>query len=182
MLRVLLLILLFANAAHAAEPDAQAVTTAFYDVYLKMHPMGVPEAKERVLFTPVISPALNKLLADGDKAETDYAKKTKNEVPPLVEGDLFTSNFEGVTSFTIGPCEETTLSAQCAANLVYVDTIERDPPASKPDTVKWKDTVFLIRTDKGWKVDDIAYGGDWSFGNHGRLKGLLADLPRSAKE
>jgi hypothetical protein len=31
----------------------------------------------------------------------------------------------------------------------------------------------LINTPSGWRVDDIVYGGNWAFGNKGRLSELL---------
>ena len=33
--------------------------------------------------------------------------------------------------------------------------------------------VLLVNTPAGWRVDDIAYGGGWAFGNKGRLSELL---------
>jgi hypothetical protein len=37
----------------------------------------------------------------------------------------------------------------------------------------WTDTLLLVRTADGWKIDDIAYGGSWAFGNKGRLSDTL---------
>jgi hypothetical protein len=39
--------------------------------------------------------------------------------------------------------------------------------------VAWSDTVLVVNTPSGWRVDDIAYGGSWAFGNKGRLSELL---------
>jgi len=59
----------------------------------------------------------------------------------------------------------------CAVTLTYDD--RKDKPFS------WTDTVYLVRTQAGWRVDDIAYGGTWDFGNKGRLtrtlKNAIAD-------
>jgi hypothetical protein len=53
--------------------------------------------------------------------------------------------------------------------LHYADAHPR--PQDKP--VDWTDTVVLVKTPAGWRVDDIGYGGNWDFGNHGRLTDSL---------
>ena len=50
-------------------------------------------------------------------------------------------------------------------SLTYDD--RKDKPLS------WTDTVYLVHSDAGWRVDDIAYGGTWDFGNKGRLTRTL---------
>lgn len=159
-------VLALASSAGAAGADSPAnAALAFYRVYATFNPSdGIPDAAGRKKYAPTISPALAKLLTDGDAAETRYAKANK-DVPPLVEGDLFTSNFEGATSYKIGACTATAKTAACKANLVYADPHPR--PQDKPAI--WTDTVYLVMTPKGWRVDDIGYGATWDFGNKGKL-------------
>ena len=52
-------------------------------------------------------------------------------------------------------------------NLTYQDK------GQKP--VSWTDTIYLVNTPAGWRVDDIGYGGAWDFGNKGRLSQTLGD-------
>ena len=40
----------------------------------------------------------------------------------------------------------------------------------------WTDTVFLVNTPAGWRVDDIAFGGTWDFGNKGSLSETLKQV------
>jgi hypothetical protein len=54
------------------------------------------------------------------------------------------------------------------------------PEDSKP--VNWTDTIYLLHTPAGWKVDDIAYGGSWAFGNKGRLKETLQGAIRDGND
>ncbi len=159
-----------ASAAGAQAPlDTQAMSqtaAGFYGVYMTLHPSdGIPDAALRARFEPFISPALDKLLADGEAAQIHYAKATKNQSPPLVEGDLFTPNFEGATSYKLGACVEDAGGAHCSVAFVYDD--RKDKP------VKWTDTVILTHTQAGWRVDDIAYGGNAQFGNRGKLTETL---------
>src|ERR1700722_8187294 len=112
------------DAAPSA-PDTQAMfqmATSFYGVYQTLHPSdGIPDAALRAKFEPFISPALDKLLADADAAEQRYVKATKNQAPPLVEGDLFTPNFEGATSLRIGGCATDARGGHCPVTLTYDD-------------------------------------------------------------
>jgi hypothetical protein len=154
--------------------DASAAAKGFYAVYGTLHPSdGIPDAKSRTKFEPFISPALDHLLIEADAAEKRFAEVTKNMSPPLIEGDLFTSNFEGANSWSVGPCETDAAAARC--KVAFGDrggSIE----AAKP--VNWTDTIYLVRTSAGWRVDDIAYGASWAFANTGRLTATLRSAIR----
>jgi hypothetical protein len=161
-----------ASAADTSSPTAAA--NGFYGEYAGFHPSdGIPDAKGRAKFEPFISPALDKLLADGEAANDHFAKVTKNMSPPLIEGDLFTSNFEGATAFHVEACITSGQTAHCPVNFGYRTNAKED---AKP--VNWTDTVYLVRTTNGWRVDDIGYGATWSFGNKGRLKETLQNAIR----
>jgi hypothetical protein len=163
-------------AAHAAPAgDMQqmyATVAGFYGVYMSLHPSdGIPDAALRARFAPFISTGLEKLLADGATAEERYARITKNQSPPLIEGDPFTPNFEGATSLKIGDCAIDAHGGRCPVALVYDD--KKDKP------IRWTDTVVLVAANGGWRIDNIAYGalgGD--FGNRGSLVTTLQDAIR----
>ena len=152
-------------SAGGDEAAMNAAANGFYGVYKTFHPSdGVPSAGDRAKYAPYISPALEKLLADADAAELRFAKANKDS-PPLIEGDLFSSMFEGATSLDVGACSGNAQAGQCAVKLEYAEA------GSKP--IDWTDTVYLVKTQNGWRVDDIAYGGSWAFGNKGRLSETL---------
>jgi hypothetical protein len=168
------------SPASVAGPEAKAQPAAvnFYAAYLKMRPTGIPSAKERAQLRALISPALDALLKEAALAEARHQKKTKGKEPPLVEGDIFTSMFEGADVATVIACEEAPPRATCKVELRYLD---KDAPMPKP--VTWTDEVFLLRAPQGWSVDDIAYGGDWPFGHAGqRLISLLDDVAKEARD
>lgn len=161
-------------AGHArADTDAtlQRATTAFYRVYLELQPRGVPSAKTRAKLAPVISHTLAQLLERADAAEHHYAKVTQRKVPPLVEGDLFTSLFEGAQSFSVQACTRNTAATVCTVNLRY------SGDAGSAAT-QWSDRVHLLRFNGRWVVDDIEFGGDWQFMHKGRLKEILRRVIR----
>ena len=155
--------------------DMAKVAGGFYQVHQASSQDGIPDATQRAKYEPTISPALDKLLADGEAAESRYAAANKDS-PPLVEGDLFSPNFEGVTRFAIGACATDATGGHCGVLLTY--DASRDHPKDKP--LEWTDTVRLVKTPSGWRVDDIAYGGSWDFGNHGTLKAILKDAISNA--
>lgn len=145
---------------------AEHVADAFYAAYQALPAGGgVPDEDGRAALAPYTSPALLKLLADADQAETDYAKATNGESPPLIEGDPFSSLFEGATGADVATCQGDDKARQCTVDLVYRDQSGKE--------TKWQDTADVVMTDKGWRVDDIEYGGTWDFGNKGRLTELL---------
>jgi hypothetical protein len=147
------------SAADTSSPEKAA--EGFYTVYSTFHPSdGIPDAAGRAKYAPFISPSLDKLLADGNAAEIKFNKANKDS-PPLIEGDLFTSMFEGATSAKVGACKENGPQASCAVAFVYDD--KTDPPT------RWTDTIYLTKEKDGWRVSDIGYGGSWEYANKGRL-------------
>jgi hypothetical protein len=164
-------------ASGAENPEVAAVAESFYATYSTFHPSdGIPDAKGRAKLEPFISRSLDDLLAAGDAAEKHFAAATRHMSPPLIEGDLFTSNFEGATAVHVGACEVNGDNAHCAVALGY----RGRPEDAKP--VNWTDTVYLVRQAAGWRVDDIAYGATWAFGNKGRLRGTLQSAIRDGND
>jgi hypothetical protein len=161
-------------AAQAPASDPVAAVNAFYAVYAPQRPLGggIPDATERLRFQPVLSPRLNKQLADAARAQTRLTAKVKNAVPPMLEGDIFSSLFEGATAWKVGSCQQNAKAARCTVALSYAPP--PPPPGRKPEKpANWNDTVMLAMTPQGWKVDDIVYDATFPFGNTGRLSGML---------
>ena len=162
--------LVLASGAFAGEDTATPARAAegFYGVYATFHPSdGIPGTADLAKYAPFISPALEKLLSDGETAEKHFANANK-DLPPLIEGDLFTSMFEGASAHKLGACKEDASQASCAVALTYTD--------GKSAPVRWTDTVLLVKTASGWRVDDISYGANWDFANKGRLSATLRQV------
>lgn len=161
-----------ARAATAAQATAavERGATAFYRVYLDVRPAGVPGARARQSFAAVVSPQLADLLQRAEAAERRHRTVTRNAEPPLAQGDLFTSLFEGAQTFSVRECHRSSAGgAVCSIELAYGDGRE---------TTRWADTLFLVRHGGRWLVDDIEYGGDWQFMHKGRLRELLRRVIR----
>jgi hypothetical protein len=172
ILPALLLQVSLAIPASAATDDPAAAVSAFYAVYKDQHGQGgIPDATGRLRYTPVLSPRLNKQLTDAAAAQARLTAKVKNAVPPMLEGDIFSSLFEGASSWKIGGCQVNAQAARCQVSLSYVPPPSQNAKAPKP--ANWTDTVFLAHTPQGWKVDDVAYDAGFQFGNTGRLSEML---------
>jgi len=167
------LLLLLAIPARAAEDPAAAVD-AFYGVYNSQHAQGggIPDATGRVRYAPVLSPGLNKQLAAAASAQARLTAKVHNAVPPMLEGDIFSSLFEGATAWKVGACQASAKTARCPVALSYTPPSAANAKSAKP--ANWNDTVMLVNTPQGWKVDDVVYDAGFAFGNTGRLSAMLA--------
>ncbi len=159
-------------SAIAASKTADMIraTMQFYRAALPVEPGGVPDAKARASLKPYISPALDELLARAGQAETDYAKAARGVAPPLLAGDIFTSSYDGATSFTVESCQAKGTGAECSVALTYAPKGDSRFAGSR----HWSDRVELVRSDGGWRVDDIDYGGIWPDANMGTLRANLA--------
>ncbi len=176
MRRLLFGFLLLAGPALAAGDPAPAVD-AFYGVYTGQHAQsaGIPDVTVRLRFQPVLTPRLNKQLADAASAQARLTAKVKNAVPPVLEGDIFSSLFEGASTWKTGACQTSTQTnaktARCSVALNYTP---QPSAGAKAKPAHWTDTVLLVNTPQGWKVDDVVYDAGFAFGNTGRLSDLLA--------
>lgn len=165
MKRAALALMVLACATPARADDAAGGAARFYAVYGGFHPSdGVPNAAGRTKYAAVLSGRLNKLIAAAGRAEDQFHASNKDS-PPLLEGDLFTSMFEGATGWKIGPCTGDANAARC------VVTLRHETGGQKP--VTWTDTLYLVMEAGNWKVDDVGYGAGFAFGNTGKLSDTL---------
>jgi hypothetical protein len=171
------LFLLALSVGEAMAEDPIGAVNAFYSVYDSQRAQGggIPDATVRLRFFPVLSPRLNRQLADAAAAQAHLSAKVKNAVPPVLEGDIFSSLFEGATSWKMGVCKTVAKTASCSVELTYV--APPPPPGRQPQKpTNWNDTVLLVNTQQGWKVDDVVYDAGFAFGNTGRLSEMLATV------
>jgi hypothetical protein len=168
--------LLLAAPALADAPaanDPAAAVSAFYAVYNGQRAQGggIPDATVRLRYSPVLSPRLGKQLTEAAAAQARLSAKVKNAVPPMLEGDIFSSLFEGATAWKVGACQLAANTARCPVALTYAPPSASGAKAQKP--ANWSDTVVVINTPQGWKVDDVIYDAGFAFGNTGRLSAML---------
>lgn len=164
--------LLLASSPLVAQATPDAAASGFLSVYGSFHPSdGIPDMGARARLQPLLSPALNRLLAEAAAAQARFSAKIKDS-PPLIEGDLFSSMFEGATQSKLETCTININEARCPVAFSRM--------GSNGKSVSWTDTLLLVKTSQGWRVDDIAYGGGFQDGNTGRLSDTLKTITSEA--
>lgn len=138
----------------------------FYTMRDAIGVQGAPTPKELAALRPFIADTLARGLAFADSVRESDKRRAPDEKPAYVEGDLFSSVFEGSTSFRVMPTTST--SAPYVVPVAFAD--ERAKPA-----VRWVDTAIVILERGRLVVQDVRYGGTWDFANKGKL---LDQLPR----
>ncbi len=145
-------------------PAPSPVVVAFYSARIASHSTGAPTADELRLLAPFLSDTLTALLKAAAELRDREAKRAPDEKPPFIEGDLYSSTFEGPTSFVVLSDSAATAQSKSVVRFTYI---------SNGDSYTWTDTVRLGRKGRFEVIEDIAYGGAGEFGNHGTLRASL---------
>lgn len=151
-------------AMGCARDAPNTTVTTFYDVLLDAKVSGAPSGEQLARLAPMLSAALAAALDSARMVRDQGAAARPDEKPAFVEGDLFTSLFEGATS-----AEPETSTAPDASSRVVVRL--RNDSASP--AVEWTDTLILTTEGGKLVIADIRFGGSWPFANRG---GLLQSL------
>lgn len=170
----LLLVVLFVagSPVSAADPrnpdileDPQAAARVFYSELRRLGLRALPTPEEWLPFAPRVTESLDGAIRGAQKEQADFRKNVPDEKPPWVDGDLFSSLFEGPKTFKVGVAKVRGDLAEVPVECVHTEA---------GDTVTWTDLLVLKKTEKGWLVDDLRYGGTWNFAAVGTLKQSLA--------
>jgi hypothetical protein len=170
---MLFLVSLLALSAIAAAPAVsgsstpEAAAKAFYAEKMKRGVDGLPDAKQLDRLRPFFSTKLRKAIDAAIIAQKKFIEKNPDDKPPLIEGDLFSSLFEGPTSFEAGAATLKGATARVPVHFTYKD------PGDPSHPQKWTDTLVLVKENGKWLVDDVEYGGTWDFASKGKLTDAL---------
>jgi hypothetical protein len=165
-------LLLMAPLCWGEEPPAspEILVKRFYATYFETRPSGLPTEAELKILSPYFSSELTALFVRARKYQADYRKRHPDDKPPLIEGDLFSSLFEGPTRFEVGPVEEMDQRSKVTVRFSYVD------PRAPKDIFRWKDAVIVRRQGNRLVIEDIEFLGDWPFKIGDRLSEVLKNL------
>ncbi len=153
-----------ATVSPGAEARAVECARGFYSTHKGMPSYGLPAPAEMAKLAPFLSARLLRLLRDARRYQTAFARQHPGDKPPFVDGDLFSSNFEGFSDFAIGsPKAE--------------PTCVRVPIALRYESAAWRDVAVIVREGDKYVIDDFEFGADWPFGNHGTLSTMLRYRP-----
>ena len=145
----------------AAPASAEGTVCSFYEAYLRLRPAGLPTAAQQAELAPWLSQRLERQLDAARAEQAAYREAHPGEKPPLVDGFLFASLFEGPTDFEVG-------SAGAAGEVTRV------PVRFNYGTeATWQDTVLLVREGRRYVIDDVELAGAGPFNPSGRLSEML---------
>lgn len=152
-------------------PDAEALrgastlATDFYEMRERLGRSGLPDAGEMKAYRAFLCPGLSTAMDAARARRQEYVAAHPGDKPPLVEGDLFSSLFEGADEVSAAGTEVDGEGARVALAM----------RAGEGDSaLRWKDAVRLQRDGGVWCIADIEYGGEWPFAHKGSLASLLA--------
>ncbi|MDP9959838.1 hypothetical protein [Chryseobacterium lathyri] len=114
-----------------------------------------------------------KEVVDITNASVEKIKKSDHptDKPHILEGSIFTSLYEGYTSYTIQSVVVNSTGTSADA------TVRLEHAMSQPKFI-WTDKVHLVKSDQEWKIDNISFD---SIGNSKDLKAILNDFIQNAK-
>ncbi len=145
----------------AAADTPEGAVCGFYTRYLEVRPAGLPTPGQQAALAPWLSDSLEARLDAARRAQAQFRAEYPGEKPPLVDGCLFASLFEGPTSFAIEPA-----TAEGGVSRVPVQFRYGTDAA-------WRDVVVLVSEGPRYVIDDIEYEGAGPFNPPGRLSEAL---------
>ncbi|HEV7241855.1 MAG TPA: DUF3828 domain-containing protein [Thermoanaerobaculia bacterium] len=148
--------------ACASTDGPRAAVHTFYTSYLKVRPAGLPEGADLERMKPLLSRRLHGLIVDALQYRDAYiAGHAADEKPPFVDGDHFTSLFEGPKSFEVARA----VAEPNGSWKVHV--------RFSRDSARWEDAVLVIKEDGRYVIDDVLFSGAGEFNPSGRLSEQL---------
>ncbi|BEV16935.1 DUF3828 domain-containing protein [Herbaspirillum sp. DW155] len=168
----MLLALSGCNNFSGDERQQAEVIGNFYRIHLKNHAPGLPSAEELKQFEPLVSRALYSLLSRAEAADLRYHTVAGAQAAPLIEGDLFTSLYEGATSFAVQSCDSEADRASCQVAFRY---------QKEGADESWNDKILLVREEHQWRIDDIEFIGNDQSSQREYLSDNLADAIQQAE-
>jgi hypothetical protein len=155
-----------AQTASSGQPGTRV--RSFLNAYHSLKFSGLPTVEQERTLAPHLSPRLRELITAAREVQQEFIARNPDEKPPFVEGDLFSSLFEGPTSFTMGAAKVSSRQASVLVRFTYVDS----RPGMKGTT--WQDRYLLTKVNGRWLIDDVEYLGKWDFAPKGKLSEALA--------
>src|SRR5262249_43686770 len=101
---------------------------------------------------------------EAQEEQMRFARRNPGKKPPLSEGDLFTSVFEGAETSNAGKARMDEDRAEVPVEHFHLEGGKM---------VRWTDTLVLKHVGKEWLVDNVRYGGTSKFAAKGTLRQAL---------
>jgi len=126
--------------ASAQQQKPEDFAKQFYQKYLDLNVRGLPDEKELKSLSPYLSDDLRRLFEKAQLEQKRFIEKNPVDMkPPWVDGEMFTSLFEGAQSFKIAEVKTRGVYTDVSVNLEYKENSE---------TSRWTDTLVLVNIKK----------------------------------
>ena len=159
-----LAVLCISGAACTATPVLETTATdversieRFLAFYFQDYKRGLPDDSQLPQIATFVTPELLALFEAANRGADCYAKQFNYEGAPAVQGDLFSSLFEGATSATYRAIDQSGDTAT-----VEIEWTNDDKHLD-PLPLTWQDRIFLVQTANGWLISDFTHDGTWEF-------------------
>jgi hypothetical protein len=167
--------LIAASSAARAEDTAESAAMRFLAAYRKLHAAGLsglPDSTQLRALAPYLTPGLAKRFEAAMRERRRCSKKFPDDKPPWAEGDMFSSSFEGYTSFSIAPGSAT--GGEVPVAFEYREGKNR---------IEWRDALVLNNAGGRWRVDNVLYRATFQFtsGFGSDLRSSLQAIPACGK-
>jgi hypothetical protein len=139
----------------------EGAVCGFYTRYLEVRPTGLPTPDQQAALSPWLSDGLEARLDAARREQTRFRAGNPGEKPPLVDGCLFASLFEGPTAFEVGAATTGNGIARVPVQFRY------------GSEASWQDVIVLTRDGDRFVIDDIEFAGAGPFNPPGRLSDAL---------
>lgn len=162
---------LAATTAAQSRPTTQRVSNSpgtavikLYSALVRQKVTGLPTAKQRPSIWPLLTEDLKALLDSAQRKQDAFIQANPDEKPPFIEGDLFSSLFEGAQSFELG--QTSLVDRRAHVPVTFSHT-------SNGKTTRWTDEVILAKSGGAWKIWDVRYNAKWDFKPGTNLRAVL---------
>lgn len=158
------------------QQQAKQVISKFYELDSHIRPKGALTLQELLAFREFLSVPLFELLKDVSEIDEANFRRSESYIEPLVEGDPFTSDLQGQTSYRIIHC-----AVQEKKSDVQVCRVELSVNDNKTGaTNHWEDQIMLTKDVRGWIIDNVIFGGNTPPMRSGNLHTMLMDVLSSS--
>lgn len=152
--------------AASAEPaqGPAAVAMDFLAMHQRFGNSGLPDRSSMNAYAAFLCPSLSEAIRAAQIRQEQFKASHPDEKPPLVEGDLFSSLFEGPERFSTSDTRIDGSKAQVDVAMSH---------GEGQSITRWTDTMLFDLDDGIWCLVDVEYHGKWPFANKGSLTGTL---------
>lgn len=152
-----------AASAEAAQGPG-AVAMDFLAMHQRFGNSGLPDRGSMNAYAAFLCPSLSEAIRAAQVRQEQFKASHPDEKPPLVEGDLFSSLFEGPERFSVSDTRIDGGKAQVDLAMTH---------GEGNAITRWTDTLDFDLDDGIWCLSDVEYHGKWPFANKGSLSGTL---------